>query len=208
MSKKREISHGLMPVLLGLLLMALVYAVAAAARSFGVDNKIEFVALGGLILAWLPVLFGTLILRKERPEFGYAFFASIVSLVALFAETGLAVRNFLDNMKEQTFIQFDVMFLGYIALLCMVIVFRMMMKGINGLSTEKTAKKPSSEWKTVWLVGLILIFSGTLFLPVATLFSSAIAKATSAIVILIVLGTELYWCGYINKGSHALRKKR
>jgi len=207
-SKRREVFHGLKPVLLGLLLMALVYAVAAAAGTFGADNKIQFVALGGLILAWLPVVMGTLIMRKERPEFRYAFFASVVSVVALFAETGLGIKNYLNNMGNQTFIQFDVMFFGYIALLGMVIVYRMMMKGISGLSEEKADKKSSSEWKTVWLVGLIVIFAGTLFIPVATLFSGAIEKIMTGVIILIVIGAELYLCGYINRGYHALQKRR
>lgn len=208
MSKKREILHGLKPILLGLLLMALVYAAIAATRTFGADNKLEFVALAGLILAWLPVLLGTLILRKERPEFEYAFIVSIVSLVALFAQTGLGLKNFLNNMEEQTFIQFDVMFFGYIGLLGMVILYRMMMKGISGLSGEKSDKTKSAEWKTVWLVGLIIIFAGTLFIPVATLFSETIEKIMAGTVILIVVGTELYWCRYINKGARALQKKR
>lgn len=208
MSKKREILHGLKPVLLGLLLMALVYGAIAAARTFGADNKLEFVALAGLILAWLPVLLGTLTLRKEKPEFEYAFIISIVSLVGLFAQTGLGLKNFLNNMEEQTFIQFDVMFFGYIALLGMVILYRMMMKGISGLSGEKSDKTKSAEWKTVWLVGLIIIFAGTLFIPVATLFSETIEKIMAGIVILIVMGTELYWCRYINKATHALQKKR
>lgn len=208
MSNKREIMHGRRPVLLGLLLMALVYGAVSAARTFGVDNKIEFVGLAGLVIAWLPILLGTLTLRKERPEFEYAFLGAIVSVVALFAETGLGVKNFLNNMAEQTFIQFDVMFFGYIALLGMVFVYRMMMKGMVGLATDKSDKKIASEWKTVWLVGLIIIFAGTLFLPVATLFSAALEKIMSAILILVVMGTELYWCNYINKGAHALQKKR
>lgn len=208
MSKRREILHGLKPILLGLLLMAFVYAALAAARTFGAENKMEFVALGGLILAWLPVLYGSLLLRKERPEFEYAFFTSIISLVALFAETGLGVKNFLNNMAEQTFIQFDVMFFGYIALLGMVILYRFIMKGISGLSGDKTEKKANSEWKTVWWVGLLIIFSGTLFIPVATLFPGAAAKIMAVAVILLVLGTELFWCRYIYKGYHALQKKR
>lgn len=208
MSKRRETLHGLMPVLLGLLLMAFVYAAAAAARTIGADNKIEFVALGGLILAWLPVLFGSLLLRKEKQEFEIAFYTSIVSLVALFAEAGLGVKNFLNNMAEQTFIQFDVMFFGYIGLLGMVILYRMTMKGISKTSGEKPDKKTASEWKAVWLIGLIVIFAGTLFIPVATLFSGSLAKMMSVTVILVVLATELYWCRYIYKGYHALQKKR
>jgi hypothetical protein len=207
-SKRREVFHGLKPVLLGLLLMALVYAVAAATGTFGADNKIRFIALGGLILAWLPVVMGTLIMRKERPAFEYAFFTSVVSLVALFAETGLGMKNYLNNMGNQTFIQFDVMFFGYIALVGMMIVYRMMMKGISELSTEKADKKTTTEWKTVWLVSLIVIFAGTLFIPVATLFSGAMEKAMTGVIVLIVIGTELYLCGYINKGYHALQKKR
>jgi undecaprenyl pyrophosphate phosphatase UppP len=207
-SKKREILHGYKLVLLGLLLMALVYAAIAATRTFGADNKLEFVALAGLIVAWLPVLLGTLMLRKESPQFEYTFIVSIVSLVALFAQTGMGIKNFLNNMEEQTFIQFDVMFFGYIALLGMVVIYRMMMRGVFGLSGGKSDKKTSEEWKTVWLVGLIVIFAGTLFIPVATLFSSAIEKIMAGLVILIVLGAELYWCGYINKSAQALQKKR
>ena len=207
-SKKQEILHGYKPVLLGLLLMALVYAAIAATRTFGTDNKLEFVALAGLVLAWLPVLLGTLMMRKERPEFQFAFVVSIVSVVALFAQTGMGIKNFLNNMEEQTFIQFDVMFFGYIALLGMVAIYRMMMKGISKLSGSKSDKKTSEEWKTVWLVGLIIIFAGTLFIPVATLFSDTIEKIMAGVVILIVLGTELYWCRYINKSAHALQKKR
>jgi hypothetical protein len=207
-SRRQGIMNGFKPILLGLMLMAIVYAAIAGVRTFGADNKLEFVALGGLILAWVPILLGTLILRKKRPEFGYAFYASIISLVALFAQTGLGVKNFLNNMDEQTFIQFDVMFFGYIALLGMVTVYRMMMKGINGLADEKSDKKPTTEWKTVWLVGLIIIFSGTLFIPVATLFSGVIQKIMSGVVILIVVGTEFYLCRYINKSVYGLLKKR
>lgn len=208
MSKKREILRERKPILLGLLLMAIVYAIIAAARTFGADNKLEFVALAGLILSWLPILWGTVMLRKERPEFEFAFIVSIVSLVALFAQTGLGIKNFLDNMAEQTFIQFDVMFFGYIALLGMVITYRMMMKGIAGLSGEKSDKHSSAEWKTVWLVGLIVIFAGTLFIPLATLFSEVIEMVLAGSVILIVVGAELYWCNFINKSALALQKKR
>lgn len=208
MSRKQEIMHGQNPVLLGLLLMALVYAAIAAARTFGIDNKLEFVALAGLIVAWLPVALGTLMLRKEKQEFEYAFFIAVVSLVALFAQTGLGVKNFLNNMAEQTFIQFDVMFFGYIALLGMVVVYRLMMKGIAGLAAEKADKKPSTEWKSVWLIGLIVIAAGTLFVPVTALFSGILSKAMAGIVILVVLGAELYWCRYVNRSGHALHKKR
>jgi hypothetical protein len=207
-SNKREILSGQKPVLLGLMLMALVYAAIAVARTFGADNKLEFVALAGLILSWLLVLWGTLMLRKERPEFEYAFIISIVSLVALFAQTGLGIKNFLDNMAEQTFIQFDVMFFSYIALLGMVVLYRMMMKGIDGLTVEKSDKSTAAEWKTVWLVGLIIISAGTLFIPVTALFPNIIEKLLAGVVILIVVGTELYWCGYINKSALALKKKR
>jgi hypothetical protein len=207
-SKKREIMRERKPILLGLLLMAVFYAIIAVARTFSADNKFEFVALAGLILSWLPILWGTVILRKERPEFEYAFIVSVISLVALFAQTGLGIKNFLDNMAEQTFIQFDVMFFGYIALLGMVIVYRLMMKGIVGLTGEKTDKNPSSEWKTVWLVGLIVIFAGTLFIPLATLFSGIIKMVLAGIVILVVIGAELYWCNYVNKLALALQKKR
>lgn len=208
MSNKREILHERKPILLGLMLMAFVYAVIAAARTFGADNKLEFVALAGLILSWLPILWGTLMLRKEKPVFEYAFIVSIVSLVALFAQTGLGIKNFLDNMEEQTFIQFDVMFFGYIALLGMVAVYRMMMKGIDVLAAEKSDKTASAEWKTVWLVGLIIIFAGTLFIPLATLFPSVIEKVLAGLVILVVVGTEMYWCRYINMSARALHKKR
>ncbi len=208
MSNKREILHERKPILLGLMLMAFVYAVIAAARTFGADNKLEFVALAGLILSWLPILWGTLMLRKEKPVFEYAFIVSIVSLVALFAQTGLGIKNFLDNMGEQTFIQFDVMFFGYIALLGMVAVYRMMMKGIDVLAAEKSDKTASAEWKTVWLVGLIIIFAGTLFIPLATLFPSVIEKVLAGLVILVVVGTEMYWCRYINMSARALQKKR
>lgn len=208
MSKKHEVLHGLKPVLLGLLLMALVYAVASAASAFGADNKIQFVALGCLILAWLPVVMGTLILRKEQQAFGYAFFASIVSVLALFAETGLGLKNYLNNMGNQTLIQFDVMFFGYIALVGMMIVYRMTMKGISECSSAKSEKTSSAEWKTAWLIGLIVIFAGTLFIPVATLFSGVIEKIVTGLMILVVIGGELYLCGYINRGYHALQKKR
>lgn len=208
MSKKREIMRERKPILLGLLIMAIFYATIAAARTFGADNKLEFVVLAGLILSWLPILWGTVMLRKERPEFEYAFIVSVLSLVALFAQTGLGIKNFLDNMAEQTFIQFDVMFFGYIALLGMVIVYRLMMKGIAGLTGEKSDKSPSTEWKTVWLVGLIVIFAGTLFIPLAALFSDIIKIALAGLVILVVIGTELYWCNYINKLALALQKKR
>lgn len=208
MSKKREILHERKPILLGLLLMAFVYAVIAATRTFGADNKLEFVALAGLILAWLPILWGTLMLRKQRPEFEYAFIVSIVSLVAIFVQTGLGIKNFLNNMEEQTFIQFDVMFFGYIALLGMVAIYRMMMKGIGGLAGEKSGNNTPAEWKTVWLVGLIIIFAGTLFIPIATLFPNVIEKILAGLVILIVVGTELYWCRYINDSAQALQKKR
>jgi len=207
-SRKQGILHGQQPILLGLLLMALVYAAISAARTFGIDNKLEFVALGGLILAWASVLLGTLMMRKERPEFGVAFFVAIVSLASLFAQTGLGVKNFLNNMADQTFIQFDVMFFGYIALLGMAIVYRMMMKGIHGLLAEKSEKKTGSEWKSIWLVGLIIIFAGTLFIPVTTLFSAALSKIMAGIVILIVLGMELFWCQRVYKAAHLLHKKR
>jgi hypothetical protein len=207
-SKKREIMHERKPILLGLMLMAFVYAAIAATRTFGADNKLEFVALAGLIVAWLPILWGTLMLRKERPEFETAFIISIVSLVALFVQTGMGIKNFLNNMDEQTFIQFDVMFFGYIALLGMVALYRMMMQGIHRLAGEKADKNSAAEWKTLWLVGLIIIFAGTLFIPITSLFSSIIKMVLASIVILIVLGTELYWCGYINKSAQSLLKKR
>jgi len=207
-SKKREILHERKPILLGLMMMAFVYAAIAVARTFNADNKLEFVALAGLILSWLPVLWGSLMLRKSRPEFETAFIISIASLVALFIQTGLGIKNFLDNMEEQTFIQFDVMFFGYIALLGMVIIYRKMMKGIDGLAGGKSDKDTPSEWKTVWLIGLIVIFAGTLFIPIATLFSGIIEKALAGIVIVIVVGAELYWCRYINKSALALSKKR
>jgi hypothetical protein len=207
-SRRQEILHGQMPILLGLLLMALVYAAISAVRAFGIDNKLEFVALGGLILAWASVLLGTLMMRKEKSEFEVAFYVSIVSLVALFAQTGLGVKNFLNNMAEQTFIQFDVMFFGYIALLGMVIVYRLMMKGIHGISSEKSDKKPGNEWKSIWLVGLIVIFAGTLFIPVTTLFEGALSKVMSGVVILIVLSMELFWCQQLNKAARVLQKKR
>lgn len=208
MSRKQEIMHGQNPILLGLLLMALVYAAIAAARTFGIDNKLEFVALAGLIVAWLPVALGTLMLRKEKQEFEYAFFIAVVSLVALFVQTGLGLKNFLNNMAEQTFIQFDVMFFGYIALLGMVVVYRLMMKGMEGLSAEKAGKKPSNEWKSVWLIGLIVIAAGTLFVPVTALFSGLLSKAMAGIIILVVLGAELYWCSYVNRSAHLLLRKR
>lgn len=208
MSKKREILHGQKPVLMGLLLMALVYAAIAATRTFGANNKLEFVALAGLILSWLLVLWGTLILRKVRPEFEYAFIVSIVSLVALFAQTALGIKNFLNNMEEQTFIQFDVMFFGYIALLGMVVVYRLMMQANNRLLGENSEKKPTEEWKNVWLVGLIIIAAGTLFIPLATLFPNIIEKILAGIVILLVVGTELYWYQHIKSSAHALQKKR
>ena len=208
MSRKRELLHGKKPVLTGLLLMALVYGGVQAARVFGTYNKIEFAALAGLILSWVPILLGTLTLRKERHEYEYAFYAAVVSVVALFGQTGLGLKNYLNNMGDQTFFQFGVMFLGYIALLGMVFVYRMMMKGVYSQGEEGSGKKASAEWKTVWMVGLIVIFAGILFLPLAGLFSSAIEKIVSAVIILIVLGTQFYWCGYINKGALALQKKR
>ncbi len=208
MNKKQEILHGHKPILLGLLLMAIVYAAIAATRTFGADTKLEFVALAGLILSWLPVLWGTLMLRKERPEFEYGFIISIVSLVALFAQTGLAIKNFLNNMEEQTFIQFDVMFFGYIALLCMVVLYRMMMKGISRLSAEKSDKQATEEWKTIWLVGLIVIAAGTLFIPISALFPSIIEKILGGLVILVVIGTEIYWYQYIKGRARAFLKKR
>ncbi|MBV5342649.1 hypothetical protein JZU68_03215, partial [bacterium] len=73
-------------------------------------------------------------------------------------------------MEEQTFIQFDVMFFGYIALLGMVVLYRMMMKGINVISGEKSEEKATEEWKTIWLVGMIIIAAGTLFIPISALF--------------------------------------
>jgi hypothetical protein len=202
-NKKQEILHGYKPILLGLLLMAIVYGAIAATRTFSADNKLEFVALAGLILSWLPVLWGTLMLRKERPEFEYGFIISIVSLVALFAQTGLGIKNFLNNMEEQTFIQFDVMFFGYIALLGMVVLYRMMMKGINRMSGEKSDKKVAEEWKTVWLVGLIIIAGGTLFIPLSALFPSIVEKIVGGLVILIIVGTELYWYQYIKRNAQA-----
>lgn len=208
MSRKQGILHGQQPVLLGLILMALVYAAISAARTFGVDTKLEFVALGGLMIAWASVLLGTLMMRKETPEFEVAFYVSIVSLASLFVQTGLGVKNFLNNMADQTFIQFDVMFFGYIALLGMVIVYRMMMKGIHALSVEKTDKKASGEWKSIWLIGLIVIFAGTLFIPVTALFSGALSTVMAAVIILIVLGMEFFWCQQVNKSARLLQKKR
>lgn len=208
MSRRQEIVHGQKPIILGLLLMAIVYAAIAGLRTFGIDNRVEFVALGGLVLAWLPILFGTLQLRKEKPEFEYAFYLSIISLVALFAQTGFGIRNFLNGMKEQTFIQFDVMLFGYIAFLGMIVLYRLMMKGLSDLNAEKTESKPTVEWKSIWLIGLIIIFAGTLFIPVTTLFAGVISKLMAAVVILMVLVTEMYLCGYINKSAHALQKRR
>jgi hypothetical protein len=207
-SKKREILHERKPILLGLIMMTFVYAAIAAARTFDADIKLEFVALVGLILSWLPVLWGSLMLRKTRPEFETALIISIVSLVALFIQTGIGIKNFLDNMAEQTFIQFDVMFFGYIALLGMVALYRVMMKGIDGMAGGKSDKESSAEWKTVWLVGLIVIFAGTLFIPLATLFSGIIKLLLAIVVILVVVGVELYWCRYINISAYALSKKR
>ena len=105
MSRKQGILHGQQPIIMGLILMALVYAAISAARTFGIDTKLEFVALGGLMVAWASVLLGTLMMRKERPEFEVAFYVSIVSLASLFVQTGLGVKNFLNNMAEQTFIR-------------------------------------------------------------------------------------------------------
>lgn len=208
MSRKQGILHGQQPIIMGLILMALVYAAISAARTFGIDTKLEFVALGGLMVAWASVLLGTLMMRKERPEFEVAFYVSIVSLASLFVQTGLGVKNFLNNMAEQTFIQFDVMFFGYIALLGMVIVYRMMMKGIHGLATEKADKIAGGEWKSVWLAGLIIIFAGTLFIPVTVLFSGALSKIMAGAVILLVLGMELFWCQQVAKAARPLHKKR
>jgi hypothetical protein len=207
-SRKQGILHGQQPIILGLILMALVYAAISAARTFGIDTKLEFVALGGLILAWASVLLGTLMMRKERPEFDVAFYVAIVSLASLFVQTGLGVKNFLNNMADQTFIQFDVMFFGYIALLGMVIVYRMMMKGIHALSAEKADKKVGGEWKSVWLAGLIVIFAGTLFIPVTSLFSGALSKGMAGVIILLVLGMELFWCQQVSKAAGLLHKKR
>jgi hypothetical protein len=206
-NKKHEILHGYKPILLGLLLMAVIYAAIAATRTFGADNKLEFVALAGLISSWLLVLWGTLMLRKERQEFEYGFIISIVSLVALVAQTGLGIKNFLNNMEEQTFIQFDVMFFGYIALLGMVVLYRMMMKGINVISGEKSEEKATEEWKTIWLVGMIIIAAGTLFIPISALFPSIVEKILGGLIILVVVGTELYWCRYIKDCAQAFQKR-
>jgi hypothetical protein len=84
----------------------------------------------------------------------------------------------------------------------------MMMKGISRLSGEKSDKKTTEEWKTVWLVGLIIIAAGTLFIPIATLFPNIIEQILAGLVILVVIGTELYWCRYINRSAQALQKKR
>ena len=207
MNKQKSVLHGLKPVIIGLLLMAVVYAGAAGARVFGASNKIEFLAIAGLGVAWLAALAGTFLLRKTRPEFEYAFFTSIVSIVALVTQGGMGVKNYLNNMQEQSFIQIDVMLFGYIALLGMVILYRLLMQGIAGLMADKHAGA-GSDWKSTWIIGLVLIFAGTLFLPVATMFAGTVKLILSAVVILAIIIVEIYLCMYITRSGNKLQKKR
>jgi len=207
-SKNQNILKGIKPALWGLILMALVYAGAAAARTFGGSNKVEVAAIAGLGLAWLIVMAGTFFLRKVRPEFEYAFFASIVSVIALLTQGGLGIKNHLNNMNEQSFIQIDVMFFGYIALLAMIIVYRLLMQGLAGEISENKDGKNAYDWKSTWVISLVLIFAGTLILPIASLFGSTTKLALSAVVILIILIVEVNLCLNILNGAKKLQKKR
>ncbi len=208
MNKRQSVLHGLKPTIIGLLLMAVVYAGAAGARVFGASNKIEFLAIAGLGVAWLAALAGTFLLRKTRPEFEYAFFTSIVSIVALVTQGGMGAKNYLNNMQEQSFIQIDVMLFGYIALLGMVILYRLLMQGMAGLMADKHAGEAGSDWKSTWITGLVLIFAGTLFLPVATMFAGTVKLILSAVVILVIIIVEIYLCTYITRSGNKLQKKR
>jgi hypothetical protein len=207
-NKRQSVLHGLKPAIMGLLLMALVYAGAAGARAFGAGNKIEFLAIAGLGVAWLVALAGTFLLRKTRPEFEYAFFTSIVSIVALITQGGMGAKNYLNNMQEQSFIQIDVMLFGYIALLGMVVLYRLLMKGIAGLIADKHEGKAGLDWKPSWIIGLVLIFAGTLFLPVATMFAGTVKLILSAAVILLMIIVEIYLCMYITRSGKKFQKKR
>lgn len=208
MSKNQNTSRGIKTALWGLILMALVYAGASAGRIQGADNKVEVAAIAGLGVSWLIVMAGTFLARKERPEFEYAFFASIVSVISLLAQGGLGIKNYFSNMDAQSFIQIDVMFFGYIALLAMVIVYRLLMRGLAGILSESQNGKDAYDWKSAWAVSLVLIFAGTLVLPVVTLLGATVKLALSAVVILLIVVVEVNLCLNIMRNAKKLQKKR
>ena len=208
MKKSRQIAQGIQPILLGFMVMAVAYLGVAAGRILELGNKMEFAGVAVVMLGWCFIGLGSFFLKKEKAEFTAVFYFSAASLLSLAVQGGLAVLHHHQNMGDQTFIQFDVMFFGYIGLLCMMGAYRIMMK-IMAETTEKssTAKK-TRDWKGIWVVCLVIIFAGTLFLPLAMMFSTAVSYLLTALIALVVFGTEAYLCLFIQRGYQAKLKKR
>ena len=206
MKKKHNILQGIKPAVMGLAFMALVYAGAAALRIPGIDNKFEFAGVAGLCLAWLPIIYGMYLIRREAPAFRSAFALAAAGLLASILQGGLAAWRFLGGMGEQTFLQFEVLFAGYLALLAMLAVYRTLLKGIAAWSSVDK-EKPQTDWKGGFMAALVLILAATLFLPLASMFDGAVKLAAFGGAILIILLSELYLCWAVSKGANALSAK-
>lgn len=193
MKKKHNILRGMRPAVLGLALMAAVYAGTAALRIPGIDNKFEFAGAAGIALAWLPVLYGLFLIRRERVQFRTAMFMAAGGVLAAGLHGALAGWRFLGGMGEQTFLQVEVMFFGYLSFLAMMCVYWLLLKGIaawNAVDQEK----PAGDWKGGYLAALVLIFAATLYLPLASMFDGALRLGTSGAAIAIIFFSELYLC--------------
>ena len=206
MKKKHNILQGIKPAVLGLAFMALVYAGAAALRIPGIDNKFEFAGVAGLCVAWLPVIYGTFLIRREAPSFNTAFMLAVSGLLASVLEGGLAAWRFLGGMGEQTFLQIEVLFAGYLALLAMFGVFAALLKGVAAWGAVDK-ENPKADWKAGFVAALVLVMAATLFLPLASMFDGTIKLAAFAGAILIILLSELYLCWAVSRGAKPLAAK-
>lgn len=203
MKKKHNILQGIKPAVLGLTLMALVYAGTAALRIPGIDNKFEFAGVAGLCLAWMPIIYGAFRIRREAPSLHSAYVVAVLGLLAAVLQGGLAAWRFLSGMGEQTFLQIEVLFAGYLSLLAMLGVFRLLLKG-EAAWASVDREKPKTDWKGGYMAALVLILAATLFLPLASMFDGMVKIAAFAGAILIILLSELYLSWAVSRGAKAL----
>ena len=199
---------GLRVAVVGLVIIALNTLALQAVRMFEVLNFAEFAYIGVMILAWIIIFLGTNSIRKYSPCFRRVNFLSMIMIIIVIIEVFLALRNYKNNMGNQIFIDFSVMFMNYLTILGMFYAYYKLLQGVAFLAKQNQGIKTALKCEKKGIGSFVIIIFCYILIPVSGMFSIYTEYIATSVLGLIALGIQLNLCMLLLAGFDVLRGRK
>ena len=197
-SKEDNLS-GLKYVLAGLALMAIAIASVELVFLFKEIVILNWAKIAVKAIAWLLVIAGLYLIKNTRIEFKRSLFVSIIGILTLAGSGLLALMDYKAGLGDIAFMNIKVMFAAYVADLCMIGVFLMVVRGMGQLVAKAGNKKLGANSMRLTKIAVVAILASMVVTPFAHIWPIIVKIILGVIAIAIGFIAEIAMIIYANQ---------